>query len=767
MVILQIPASDSSVVWELIIWQTRSWQIYPPSSMAISQIPDSSYFIPTLRAQYLADQGLWQIYPPVKWQFHRFLLWQLIFHSYSESSSFGRPGPDRSTSHPMAISQILALTAHSYSESSVFGRPGLGRSTPHQMAISQIPALTAHYIPKSSTFGRPGLGRSTPPSNGNFTDYSETHISFLLWELIIWQTRSWQIYPPPSNGNFTDSCSTLRAHIWQTKCWQIYPHHQMAILQIPALTAHISFLLWELNHLADQVLTDLPPIIKWQFHRFLCSDSSYSESSSFGRPGLGRSTPHQMAISQIPALTAHYSKSSTFDRPGLGRSDPPHQMAISQIPLKFIFHSYSESSTFGRPGLGRSTPPHQMAISQIPALLWKLIFVWQINLPPTNGNFTDVGRSTSPSNGNFTDSCSALRAHIYHPFKWCRFLSSFGKGLGNSQIPVKFIFHSYSESSTFGRPGLGRSTPPNGNFTDSCSMDLNLADPQMVISLLWHRPSNQFHRFHWQLIFHSYSESSTFGRPGLGRSTPHLLSGNFTDSYSDNSYFIPTLRAYHLADQVSGRSTPHIKWQFHRFLLYSESSYLADQVLADQPPVKWQFHRLLLWQLIFHSYSESSTFGRPGLGRSTPHHQWQFYRFLLYPESSYLSRLIMLADLPPHQMAISQIPVKFIFHSYSESSTFGRPGLGQIYPHQMAILQIPDSSTLRAQHLADQVLADLPPCQMAISQIPALKFSFHSYSESSTFGRPCSWQFHRSTPPSSIWQTMFGRLPQIPISFLF
>ena len=158
----------------------------------------------------------------------------------------------------------------------------------------------------------------------------------------------------------------------------------MAILQISALTAHISFLLWEL--------------IIWQTRSWQIYP------------------PHQMAISQIPALTASCSKRSTFDRPGLGRSDPPHQMAISQIPVKFIFHSHSESSTFGWPGLGRSTHPHQMAISQIPALLWKLIFVrpsvGRSTPQPTNGNFTDVDRSTSPSNSNFTDSCSTLRAHI-------------------------------------------------------------------------------------------------------------------------------------------------------------------------------------------------------------------------------------------------------------------------------------------------------------------------------------------------------------------
>ena len=57
----------------------------------------------------------------------------------------------------------------------------------------------------------------------------------------------------------------------------------------------------------------------------------------------------------------------------------------------------------------------------------------------------------------------------------------------------------------------------------------------------------------------------------------------------------------------------------------SGSSYLADQVLVDlhpnplwnanfreqvladlPPPTEWQFHRFLLWLLVFHSYSESS-----------------------------------------------------------------------------------------------------------------------------------------------------------------
>ena len=74
----------------------------------------------------------------------------------------------------------------------------------------------------------------------------------------------------------------------------------------------------------------------------------------------------------------------------------------------------------------------------------------------------------------------------------------------------------------------------------------------------------QFHRFLlWQLIFHSYSESSSFGRPGPDSSTPiqwwfhrFLL------------WELTTLRAQHLADQVLSDVTPHIRRQFHRFLLY-------------------------------------------------------------------------------------------------------------------------------------------------------------------------------------------------------
>ena len=263
-------------------------------------------------------------------------------------------------------------------------------------------------------------------------------------------------------------------------------------------------------------------------------------------------------------------------------------MAISQIPVKFIFHSYSDSSTFGRPGLCRSTP---------------LI------------------------KGNFTDSCSTLRVHIWQTKCWqiyplsngiCRFLlwqlifhsysesSTFGRqGLGRiTPIWVIFhwfllwqlLFHSYSESLSFGRPGLGRSTPS--------SMAI-LQIPALLWELILSRPPCQMVILQIPALTAHYSKISTFDRPGLGRITPiwvdisliptltaHIsfllwelniwqtrswqnyphLSGYFTDSYSDSSYFIPTLRN-HIWQTWCWQIYLPIKQQFHRYLLYYESSY--------------------------------------------------------------------------------------------------------------------------------------------------------------------------------------------------
>ena len=145
---------------------------------------------------------------------------------------------------------------------------------------------------------------------------------------------------------------------------------------------------------------------------------------------------------------------------------------------------------------------------------------------------------------------------------------------------------------------------------------------------------------------------------------------------------------------------------------------------------------------------KSSTFGRPGLGRSPPF-KWQFHRFLLYSESSYLVDQV-LADLPSLQKAISQIPVLLL------EFIFGRPGVGRSPPPSNGYFtdSCSDCSyffpTLRAQHLADQVLADLSPSQMAISQIPALTAHISFLLYDFIFSRwgfdtstPFKWQFHR------------------------
>ena len=162
----------------------------------------------TYRSPYIAPGDL----PPIKQQFHRFLLWQLIFHSYSESSTFGRPGVGRST--PMSMGNYRCLFWEL-----IFGRPSVGRSTPHQMVISQIPAVTAHisFLLLELIFGRPCVGRSTP--NVKWLLKIPTLRTHNLADHVLTDLHT------PSNGNFTDSCSdcpyfilTLRMHIWQTRC---------------------------------------------------------------------------------------------------------------------------------------------------------------------------------------------------------------------------------------------------------------------------------------------------------------------------------------------------------------------------------------------------------------------------------------------------------------------------------------------------------------------------------------------------------------------
>ena len=209
-------------------------------------------------SSYLADQVLADL-PPLKLLFHRFPLWQLIFHAYSESSYLA--------------DQVLADLS--------------------------------------------------PTLNGNFTD-SCSDSSYFIPSLRthIWQTVCWQIYPP-SNCYFTDSCSdslyfmpTLRTHIWQTKCWQIYPPW-MAISLVPALTAHISFLLWELIFGRPVVDRSIPPS-NGDFTD-CCSDTSYFIPSL--RAHIWQTRCWQInSLHQIAIIDSYFESSYLADQV---LADPP------------------------------------------------------------------------------------------------------------------------------------------------------------------------------------------------------------------------------------------------------------------------------------------------------------------------------------------------------------------------------------------------------------------------------------------------------------
>ena len=173
----------------------------------------------------------------------------------------------------------------------------------------------------------------------------KAHISFLVWELNIWQTRSWQIYRE-SNGYFT------RFLLWQLKALHLADPLSNGDFT-DSCEIHISFLLWEL-HIWQTRSWQIYPPIQWQFHRFLLWQLTFHDSSWF----------------QLTTL-----QSSSFGRPsGLGRSNQPH--------IKWQFHRFLWNSYFiptltdqhlAVPSFGRCSP-HQMANSQIPALLSKLIF---------------------------------------------------------------------------------------------------------------------------------------------------------------------------------------------------------------------------------------------------------------------------------------------------------------------------------------------------------------------------------------------------------
>ena len=167
------------------IWQTRSWQILQPS-------PYSDFTNSYSDSLYLADQVLrsWQIYP-LKWQFHRSLIWGLIF---------GRPGLGRSSILPPNND-----FTDSYSESSYLAGQ-VWTYLPHP------PQWFHRFLLWELIFGRPGHRRSIL-SNGNVKDcYSED--SYL----------GDQVLGDLSSQMAMSQIPTLRTHILQVRSGHIYPN---------------------------------------------------------------------------------------------------------------------------------------------------------------------------------------------------------------------------------------------------------------------------------------------------------------------------------------------------------------------------------------------------------------------------------------------------------------------------------------------------------------------------------------------------------------
>ena len=146
-------------------------------------------------------------------------------------------------------------------------------------------------------------------------------------------------------------------------------------------------------------------------------------------------------------------------------------------------------------------------------------------------------------------------------------------------------------------------------------------------------------------------------RPSVGRSTPPS-NRNLTDSFSDRSYFVLTVRA-HIGQTRCWQIYSLPKWQFLIFLLWqlildrpSVGSSTAHRMAISQIPSLTGHISFLIWEVIL---------GRPGVADLPPCRR-EFHRFLLwqvifrsYCESSYWADQV-LADLLPPKMAIFDIP---------------------------------------------------------------------------------------------------------------
>ena len=199
--------------------------------------------------------------------------------------------------------------------------------------------------------------------------------------------------------------------------WADLLPHQSVIPQIAALTAHISFLLWELIF-GRPGCSDLPPPL----HQTATIDS-YSESSYLADQVLAALPP---AIHQMAMIDSYSESSYLSDQDGQIYPIPLHQTVT--------IDSYSESSYLADQVLAALPPAiHQMAM-------------------------IDSYSESSYLADQF--------GQIYPPIKlWFHRL-----------LLWHLIFHSHSERCSyladqliFGRPSVGRSTPLNGSFTGSCS----------------------------------------------------------------------------------------------------------------------------------------------------------------------------------------------------------------------------------------------------------------------------------------------------------
>ena len=259
MVILQIPTLRPHLLWQLICDRPSVGRSTPLEWQFHT-------FVLYCESSYLADQVLADL-PP-----NRMAISQIptLETSPTMTTHMWQTKCRQIYPHRMVILQIPTLRAHLLWQF-ICGRPSVGRLHPQRKAISHIRALLWELI-----FGRPGLGRSTPLRLA--ISQIPTLRPHLLWQLICGR---------PSVGRSTPhrmamlQIPSLTAHMWQTKCREIYPL-RMAISHIPAL-------LWELI---------------------------------FGWPGLGRSTPHRMAISHSPTVRPHLFWQLTHGRPSVGRSTP-------------------------------------------------------------------------------------------------------------------------------------------------------------------------------------------------------------------------------------------------------------------------------------------------------------------------------------------------------------------------------------------------------------------------------------------------------------